>query len=64
MISEVAVGGVFLAPIVIYAIVATLIFLACRFVLGLIGLLRRVWHPALFECALFLVILSLLVKWF
>jgi protein AaeX len=64
MIAEVGIGGVFLAPIVIYAIAATAIFVACRFVLGVTGLLQRVWHPALFEVALFLAILSLLVKWF
>jgi hypothetical protein len=64
MIAEVSIGGVFLAPIVIYAFAATLIFVACRFVLGLTGLLQRVWHPALFEVALFVSILSLLVKLF
>jgi hypothetical protein len=64
MISEVAIGGVFLAPIVIYALAAAFIFVACRFVFGVTGLLQRVWHPALFEIALYISILSLLVKLF
>ncbi len=64
MMTEVAIGGVFLAPIVVYAAAASIIFAACRFVLGLTGLLQRIWHPALFEVALFVSILSLLVKLF
>ncbi len=64
MISEVAIGGMFLAPIVVYAVAAALIFAICRFVLGATNLLQRLWHPALFEVALFVSILSLLVKFF
>ncbi len=64
MISEFAIDGVFLAPIIVYGAAAALIFAACRFVLGVTGLLRRLWHPALFEVALFLSLLSLLVRFF
>jgi hypothetical protein len=64
MITEWNVGGVFMAPIVLYTILAALIFAGCRFVLARIGVLHRVWHPALFELALFLSILSLLVRFF
>ncbi len=62
MIAEAAIGGMFLAPIVIYGVAAGLIFAACRFMLGVTGLLQRLWHPALFEVALFVSILSLLVE--
>ena len=61
--TEINIGGVYLAPIIVYAIVSTLIFIILRFVLGHTGLLRRVWHPALFEVALFLCVLSLLVRY-
>jgi hypothetical protein len=61
MIAELQVGGVFLAPIVLYAVVAAVIFGLCRFGLGATGLLQRIWHPALFEVALYVSILSLLV---
>lgn len=64
MIAEVHVAGVLLAPIVVYAILAGLIFLVCRLVLGRSGLLRSIWHPALFEVALYLCIVSLLVRYF
>jgi hypothetical protein len=63
MITEWNVGGVFMAPIVAYAILAALIFAGCRFVLARIGFLHLVWHPALFEVALFLSILSLLIRY-
>jgi protein AaeX len=64
MITEWNVGGVFMAPIVLYTILAALIFAGCRLVLARIGFLHNVWHPALFELALFLSILSLLVRFF
>jgi hypothetical protein len=64
MFSEIHVGGVLLSPIVVYAGAAMLVFLALRFVLGRAGLFRLVWHPALFELALFVSILSLLVRFF
>jgi hypothetical protein len=62
--TEISIGGVYLAPIVVYAIAAALIFVVLRFILGHAGLLRRVWHPALFEVAMFLCVLSLLVRYF
>jgi hypothetical protein len=62
--TEISIGGVYLAPIVVYAIAAALIFVVLRFILGHAGVLRRVWHPALFEVALFLCVLSLLVRYF
>jgi hypothetical protein len=60
MMAEVNIGGVLIAPIVIYMLIALAIFAVCRLALGHFDLLRRVWHPALFEVALFLCILSLL----
>ncbi|WP_424136564.1 DUF1656 domain-containing protein [Roseomonas chloroacetimidivorans] len=61
MLSEVSIAGVYLAPIVVEGLLGLLIFLACRFVLGRLGLIHRLWHPALFEVALFVSIVSLLV---
>ena len=62
--KEISLGGVFLAPIVVYAIGAGLIFFTIRFILGQTGILRRLWHPALFEVAVFFCVLSLLVRYF
>ena len=64
MLSEISIDGVLLAPIVLYAAAGLAIFGACRFVLGRLGVLRAVWHPALFEVALYTSIVALLVLYF
>ena len=61
MISELNIAGIYMAPIVLYAMVALPIFLVLRTILARIGFWRLVWHPALFETALYLSILSLLI---
>jgi len=61
VLSEVHLDGILFAPIVVYALVALLITMALRFVLWRIGPLRLVWHLALFEVALYMCVLSLLV---
>ncbi len=62
MISEFPVGGIYVAPIVIYAAVAFAVFLGLRALLGRAGVLGFVWHAALFELSVFLIILCLLVR--
>jgi len=62
MIAEAQIGGVLLAPIAVYGLVAIVLFLLCRVLLGRAGVLRHVWHPALFEVSLFVILLSLLVQ--
>jgi hypothetical protein len=61
MLSEVDVGGIYVAPIVVYAVVTIPLFLICRWVLGHLGVLRSVWHSALFELAVYVTLLSLLI---
>lgn len=61
MIAELDVFGVLVAPIVAYALLAIPPLLVLRWVLGRLGFFRFVWHPALFEVSLYLVILSLFV---
>lgn len=61
MLDEVDIAGVLVAPISVYALVAALVITAVRFVLIRTGLLRRAWHPALLEVALYVSVLSLLV---
>jgi len=61
MISELNIAGIYMAPIVLYAMVALPIFLVLRTILARAGFWRLVWHPALFETALYLSILSLLI---
>jgi hypothetical protein len=61
MITEINIGGVYLAPIVLYVLVTIPVFVVLRIILTKIGFWRIVWHPALFETALYLSILSLLI---
>jgi hypothetical protein len=61
MNTELNIAGIYMAPIVLYAIVALPIFLVLRVILARVGFWHLVWHPALFETALYLSILSLLI---
>jgi hypothetical protein len=62
MLREIDLTGIYVAPIVLYLMLATLVFLPCRWLLARLGVLSFVWYPALFEIALFGVILSLVVS--
>jgi protein AaeX len=61
MLSEIDVGGIYVAPIVVYAVAAIPLFLILRLVLGRLGILRNIWRPALFELAAYVTLLSLLI---
>jgi hypothetical protein len=61
MFHEVSLGDVYVAPIVLKALLAGALLLLCRFLLGRSGILHRLWHPALFEVALYVSLVSLLV---
>ena len=53
--------GVYIAPMAAMMGVAYVILLVLRRILLATGLLRLVWHPALFQVALYLIVLSALV---
>ncbi|MEL5395823.1 MULTISPECIES: DUF1656 domain-containing protein [Serratia] len=61
MLSEIAVAGIYLPPFFIYVCVAVPLFLGLRFLLARSGVLRWVWHPALFEFALSFCLVSVLI---
>ncbi|NRB54940.1 MAG: DUF1656 domain-containing protein [Salinicola sp.] len=61
MLSEVAVAGIYLPPLFVYALIVVPLFLGMRFLMGRSGLLRWIWHPGLFEFAISVCLLSLLV---
>ncbi|WGS44781.1 DUF1656 domain-containing protein [Burkholderia sp. JSH-S8] len=61
MLSEFAVAGIYLPPFFVYACATVPLYLAVRAALARAGLLRRVWHPALFEFAVSLVLVSVLI---
>jgi hypothetical protein len=60
MLHEAHLDGVLFTPIILYCVIAAVIFVPVRNILGRIGLLQWVWHPPLFELALYTFILAAL----
>jgi protein-S-isoprenylcysteine O-methyltransferase Ste14 len=56
MIGEVNVGGVFLSSVLVTALIALCLNFLLRRLLAWTGVYRLVWHPALFDTALFFVL--------
>lgn len=61
MFSEAQIDSILYAPIVLYCILGAIIFVPVRFILGRIGVFSIVWHPALFEVALYFIITGAIV---
>jgi len=59
--TEVDLFGVYLAPVSLMMAAAWLVLIALRHVADHFGLLRHVWHPALFVFAFYMIILSSVV---
>ena len=58
---EIDVLGVYIAPIVPLMIVALLIMLALRWLALALGMFRWIWHPALFEFSVYVIVLTIVV---
>jgi protein AaeX len=56
--AEVNLAGVYVAPISLLMIAAWLVTIALRHAAARSGLLRHVWHPALFVFAVYIIALS------
>ena len=59
--AELNLFGVYLAPISAMMLAAWLVLIALRRVADHFGLLRHVWHPALFVFASYMIVLSAIV---
>ena len=59
--TEVDLLGVYVAPIMPMLPLAWLVTIGLRRLANHVGLLRMVWHPALFVFCLYLVVLSAIV---
>lgn len=59
--AEVNLLGVYVAPISLMMVAAWLLLLALRRSADHFGLLRYVWHPALFVFAVYVILLSSIV---
>jgi len=58
MIGELDIDGIFLSPVLVSAVIALFTSIAVRRLLAAVGIYRIVWHPALFDTALFVVLWS------
>jgi len=58
---EINLLGVYVAPIALLIIAAWFATIGLRRIADRFGLLRHVWHPALFEFALYIIVLSSMV---
>jgi hypothetical protein len=59
--SEIDLFGVYVAPISVMLVVAWVITIALRHAAARCGLLRHVWHPALFVFSTYMIVLSSIV---
>jgi protein AaeX len=59
--DEINVLGVYVAPISVMMVAAWLVLIALRRAADRFGLLRYVWHPALFVFAVYMIALSCIV---
>jgi hypothetical protein len=59
--TEVNLFGVYVAPISLMMAAAWLVLIALRRVADHFGLLGRVWHPALFVFAVYMIVLASIV---
>jgi hypothetical protein len=56
--AEISLFGIYLAPISLMIVGAWLVTIALRRVANRFGLLRYIWHPALFVFAVYVIVLS------
>jgi protein AaeX len=59
--TEIDILGVYVAPMSLMMVAAWLALVVLRRVADHFGLLQRVWHPALFVFAVYMIILSAIV---
>jgi hypothetical protein len=59
--AEIDLFGVYVAPISVMMVAAWVVTIAVRRVAVRYGLLRHVWHPALFVFAVYTIVLSSMV---
>ena len=57
-LKELDLFGIYMPPMFLYGAAAMLIWLAVRQGFAWMGLYRFVWHPALFNTALYILILA------
>jgi protein-S-isoprenylcysteine O-methyltransferase Ste14 len=68
MIGEVSLYGMYFPPLLLLALLAYGVSRLCNKLLARTGFYKHVWHPALFDFSLFVIVLGCLVfigsNWF
>ena len=59
--TEINLFGVYVAPISVMMVAAWVVTITLRWSAARFGLLRYVWHPALFVFAVYMIVLSSIV---
>ena len=59
--TEINLFGVYVAPISVIMVAAWVVTIVLRWYAARFGLLRYVWHPALFMFSVFIIVLSWVV---
>ena len=59
--TEVNIFGVYVAPMSVMLVAAWVVVITLRRIAARYGLLRYVWHPALFVGAVYIIVLSSIV---
>jgi hypothetical protein len=62
MIGELNLDGVFLSSVLVSALIALVLAFLIRRLLSWIGAYRFIWHPALFDAALFVIVWAAVVR--
>ncbi|WP_353235962.1 DUF1656 domain-containing protein [Diaphorobacter ruginosibacter] len=62
MIGEASFYGLYLPWLLPLALLALLVLMGVQRMLAAMGLYRRIWHPALFDIALYVVVLWCLTR--
>ena len=60
MIGEVSIYGMFVPPLLLLTLAALVVSRLLNLVLARVGFYRAVWHPALFDLSLFVIVLGAL----
>ncbi|QNA87457.1 DUF1656 domain-containing protein [Massilia sp. Dwa41.01b] len=60
MIGEVSLYGIYFPPLLLLALLALVVSRLVNRVLARTGFYRHVWHPALFDFSLFVIVLGML----
>jgi hypothetical protein len=60
MIGEVSIYGLFVPPLLLLTLAALVVCRLLNLVLAKVGFYRAVWHPALFNLSIFVIVLGAL----